>query len=187
MYRVFSRRLAVGASLVFGVMACGDSATEPAGETEVISRVTLRLTPPNGGAAISAYIEDADGNGPGAPAAQVGTLALTKGVTYTGSVLFENRLITPVGDITAEVLKEASQHRVFYTVTAPGVTVSTTDVDAQNRALGLASTHAVASTATTGAGTVRVQLCHYPNAKVAGESTCSGETDILVTFGIAVN
>ena len=187
MYRFLSRKMAVRAALAFGMMACGDSTTEPAGENEVISRVTLRLTPPGGGAALSAYIEDADGNGPGAPSAQVGTLALTKGVTYTGSVLFENRLVNPIANITTEVLAEASQHRVFYTVTATGVTVNTTDVDAQNRALGLAFTQAVSATATSGAGTVRVQLCHYPNAKVAGESTCSGETDILVTFGIAVN
>lgn len=165
--------------------ACGESSTAPGGESEVISRVTLTLTPANGGTPLVTYIDDTDGNGPTAPAAQVATPALAKGVTYTGTVKFENRLKTPAEDITAEVQAEANTHRVFYTVTGTGVTLTTTDVDSQNRPLGVRFTKAVAATAT--AGSVRVVLCHYDaKPKVATATSCDGETDINLLFNYTI-
>lgn len=184
-----SRRfLALGAvALVTMATACGDSSTAPGGESEVISRVTITLTPSGGGTALTAYIDDADGNGPTAPSAQVGTLSLTRGVTYTGAIKFENRLVNPAEDITTEVRSEANEHRVFYTVSSTGVTLTTTDVDSQNRPLGTAFTKAIGATATTGAGTVGVVLCHYDNvAKVATATSCAGETDINVSFNFTI-
>jgi hypothetical protein len=181
-------RLSATALLVLSQAGCGASTTEPAGEEEVISRVTLQLTPAGGGAAQSAFIEDADGAGPGAPSAQSGTLSLTRGVSYTGTVRFENRLVTPVEDITAEVRAEPNEHRVFYTVSPAGVSVITSDVDGQNRPLGLAFTTAVGASASAGAGTIRVQLCHYSSTlKTLDATSCTGDTDILVTFNTVVN
>ncbi len=178
--------LAGASALVLAVSACGDSTTAPGGETEVISRVTLTLTPSAGGAALSTYIDDSDGNGPTAPSAQVGALALAKGVTYTGTVKFENRLKTPAEDITAEVQAEANEHRVFYTVTNTGVTLTTTDVDGQNRPLGVRFSKVVTPTA-SGTGTMRVVLCHYDDApKVATATSCSGDTDIDLTFNFTI-
>jgi hypothetical protein len=178
--------LALGALLLTSLAACGDSATDPGGESEVISRVTLSLTPAAGGAPITAYIDDTDGNGPTAPSAQVGALALTRGVTYTGTVRFENRLATPVVDITAEVRSEANEHRVFYTVTGTGVTVTTTDVDAQNRPLGLTFSKVLTGSAT--AGSLRVLLCHYGSTtKVATATSCTGDTDVNQLFTFTVN
>ncbi len=176
-----SRRwMALGSGLLVSLAACGDSSTAPGGESEVISRVTLTLTPASG-PALTTYIDDADGNGPTAPSAQVAIPALVRGVTYTGTVRFENRLVNPVEDITAEVQKESNEHRVFFTVTGTGVTVTTTDNDGQGRPLGLRFTKAVASTAT--AGTTRVVLCHYDDSpKVASATSCTGDTDIDVTF-----
>jgi hypothetical protein len=168
-----------------GLAACGESSTAPGGEQEVISRVTLTLTPANGGAPLTAFIEDADGNGPGAPSAQVGALALVRGASYTGTVKFENRLVNPPEDITEEVEEEANEHRVYYTVTGSGVTITTTDRDPQGRPLGLAFTKAVG--ATSAAGTTRVVLCHYDDAPKNGSSTsCQGETDIDVTFNFTI-
>ena len=184
-----SRRiLALGSvALVALATACGESSTAPGGESEVISRVTITLTPSGGGTALTAYIDDADGNGPTAPSAQVGTLSLTRGVTYTGAITFENRLVNPAEDITTEVRSEANEHRVFYTVSSTGVTLTTTDVDSQNRPLGTTFTKAIGATATTGAGTVGVVLCHYDNvAKVATATSCAGETDINVSFNFTI-
>ncbi|WP_373061045.1 type 1 periplasmic binding fold superfamily protein [Gemmatimonas sp.] len=186
--RGMSRRvvLAGAGALVLAVSACGDSSTAPGGESEVISRVTLTLTPPAGGAALSSFIDDSDGNGPTAPSAQVGALALARGVTYTGTVKFENRLKTPAEDITAEVQKEANEHRVFYTVTNAGVTITTTDVDGQNRPLGLRFSKVV-TPAASGIGTVRVVLCHYGStSKVATATSCTGDTDISLTFNFTI-
>jgi len=170
-----------------GLGACGESSTAPGGEVEVISRVTLTLTPSSGGTALTAFIEDSDGNGPQSPSAQVGTLALTPGVTYTGTIKFENRLVNPPEDITEEVQAEANEHRVYYTVAGTGVTVTTTDTDSQNRPLGLRYTMAVAASPAPTAGTTRAVLCHYDEApKVASSTSCQGETDIDVTFNYTI-
>lgn len=179
------RMMALGSGILVSLAACGDSTTAPGGESEVISRVTLTLTPAAGGTALTTYIDDTDGNGPTAPSAQVAIPALTRGVTYTGTVKFENRLANPVEDITAEVQSEANEHRVFFTVTGTGVTVTTTDVDGQNRPLGLRFSKAVGGTAT--AGTTRVVLCHYDDApKVGSATSCTGETDIDVSFAFTI-
>lgn len=180
------RTMALGTGVLVSLAACGESSTAPGGESEVISRVTLTLTPSNGGAALTTYIDDSDGNGPTAPSAQVAVPALVRGVTYTGTVKFENRLKTPAEDITTEVQAEANEHRVFYTITSgSGVTITTTDVDGQNRPLGLRFSKAVAAGATAGA--VRVVLCHYDSApKVASATTCTGETDIDLPFAFTI-
>jgi len=188
MTKMFSRSSfsAGSLALLVAASACGDSSTAPGGETEIISRVTLTLTAP-GGAVQTVYVDDADGNGPTAPSAQVGTLTLARGVTYTGAVKFENRLVNPIVDITTEVRAEANQHRVFYTVTPTGVTLTTTDLDSQNRPLGTTFTKAVAATAAPGAGTVRVLLCHYDSAvKVGTATSCAGETDINILFAATI-
>jgi hypothetical protein len=186
MSKMSSRRLtALGSLVLVSLGACGESSTAPGGESEVISRVTLTLTPATGGTALTTYIDDADGKGPTAPSAQVAVPALARGVTYTGTVKFENRLKSPAEDITAEVQAEANEHRVFYTVTGTGVTITTTDVDGQNRPLGLRFTKAVGATAT--AGSTRVVLCHYDSApKVATSTSCTGETDIDLTFAYTI-
>lgn len=124
----------VAASLL-AAAACGDSSTGPGGEQELISRVTITLTPAGGGASLTAYIDDPDGLGPTPPSAQVGTLTLIAGATYTGTVLFENRLVTPPENITEEVAAEAEEHQVYYTVAGTGTTFSVTDVDGLGRDL----------------------------------------------------
>ena len=168
------------------VAACGDSSTAPGGESEVISRVTLTLTPASG-AALTAFIDDSDGNGPTAPSAQQGTLALARGVTYTGTVKFENRLVNPVEDITAEVQKEANEHRVFYSSTNSALTITATDTDGQGRPLGLRFTLATPAAATAGSAPIRVVLCHYDSApKTAAATSCTGETDIDLTFAASI-
>ena len=174
-------------ALSLALVSCrGDSITDPAGETEVISRVTLTLTSA-GGAATSAFIEDADGNGPNPPSAQVGTLILPSGTTATGTIRFENRLVTPVENITDEVRKEANEHRVIYTVTGNGVTITTTDVDGAGRPLGLTFTAAAASGAPSGPRSLRVVLCHYDaTPKPAVATSCTVDTDIDVSFALTV-
>jgi hypothetical protein len=178
---------ALAAASLFTLIGCrGDSVTAPGGESEVISRVTLSLTPA-GGSAASAYIEDADGNGPGAPSAQVGTLSVTRGVTYTGSVRFENRLVTPIENITDEVIAEGAEHRVLYTVSGEGITVTTTDLDNTGKPLGVNFTLAAGASATSGPRNMRVVLCHYgTTTKPATATSCTVDTDIDVTFALTV-
>lgn len=186
MLKLSSRRsMVLGSACLMSLAACGDSTTAPGGESEVISRVTLTLTPAAGGSSLVTYIDDTDGNGPTSPSAQVAVPALARGVTYTGTVKFENRLKTPAEDITTEVQAESNEHRVFFTTTGTGVTITTTDVDGQNRPLGLRFTKALGAAAT--AGNTRVVLCHYDDApKVASATSCTGETDIDVSFAFTI-
>ena len=174
-------------ALSLALVSCGgDSITDPAGETEVISRVTLTLTSGTG-AVSSAFIEDADGNGPNPPSAQVGTLSLPSGTTATGTIRFENRLVTPVENITDEVRAEANEHRVIYSVTGAGVTFNTTDVDGAGRPLGLTFTAAAAAGTPSGVRTLRVVLCHYDKTpKPAVATSCTVDTDIDVSFALTV-
>lgn len=179
-------RAATACLAAAALAACGDSSTAPGGESEVISRVTLTLTPATG-AALSAFIDDSDGNGPAAPSPQQGTLALARGVTYTGTARFENRLVTPVEDITAEVQKESNEHRVFTSSTNSALTITATDTDAQGRPLGLRFTLSTPATATAGSAPIRVVLCHYDSApKTATATSCTGETDIDLTFAASI-
>jgi hypothetical protein len=168
--------------LALGVSACGDSTTGPGGEQELITRVTLTLVPTGGGATLTAYIDDPDGLGPLPPSAQVGSLDMVAGGTYTGTILFENRLVTPPEDITEEVEEEAEEHGIIYTVGGTtGTTVTINDTDADGKFLGLDYT--VTAGATPGAGTLRVVLCHYDDApKPMTASSCAGDTDIDLTF-----
>jgi len=185
---VSTRRLVTGIGLLTATIvlaACGDSATAPGGEQELITRVTLTLTPATG-APIVSFIDDPDGNGPQAPSAQSGAITLTRGATYTGTVKFENRLVNPPEDITEEVEEEANEHRVYYTVTGAGITVTTLDTDPAGRPLGLR--YRVVAGSTAGAGAMRVVLCHYDDdPKVATSTSCQGDTDIDVTFNYTIN
>jgi hypothetical protein len=184
---VFPRRMLTGAGLLataVALAACGDSSTAPGGEQELITRVTLTLTPTTGSPIVS-FIDDADGNGPQAPSAQSGAITLTAGATYTGTVKFENRLENPPEDITEEVEEEANEHRVYYTVTGAGITVTTLDTDGAGRPLGLQ--YRVVPGSTAGAGALRVVLCHYDDApKVASSTSCQGDTDIDVVFNYTI-
>ena len=96
--------------------------------------------------------------------------------------------MTPVENITDEVKTEANQHRVIYTVSGTGVTVTATDLDATGRPLGVAFTAGAATGTAAGARTIRVLLCHYDGGvvKPAVATSCTAETDIDVTFNASV-
>jgi hypothetical protein len=184
-----SRRAVLTASLaVLLAAACSDDDPTGPGEQEIISRVTITLTPVGGGQAIVAVINDPDGNGPQPPTAQQGAIVLAAGTTYDGEVTFENALENPPENITEEVLEEAEAHRVFYT---PGgglvgrISFVNLDTDANNAPLGV--TFQVVVTAGGAAnGTFEVRLSHYDEEPKGNGQTPSTETDVLVSFTASV-
>ncbi len=183
-----SRKLFSGLSaivLLTAASACGDSSTAPGGDQELITRVTLTLTPTTGGTPIVVFINDPDGKGPQAPSAQAGVLTFARSTAYTGSVKFENQLENPPENITEEVEAESNEHRVFYSTTGAGFVVTTTDVDSQGRPLGVRFSAAAGTTPGTGA--LRVVLCHYGESpKPAVATSCTVSTDIDVVFNYTV-
>ena len=119
--------------------ACGDDPSAPiqgGGDPENISRVTVTLTPTGGGNAVTSVRVDPDGTQlPQAVGPAQGTLSLTKGTTYNGTIALLNDLDpNNVVNISNEVHNEADFHRFFYTFSCSGVSVPTSslDVDTQS-------------------------------------------------------
>ena len=187
MYLARRRTLPALLATVAVLVGCGDENDNAgAGDAEVISRVTVTLTPTTGGATQTAIINFST---PTTPEPQAGTLALTPGVTYDGTVEFTNAFANPAVDITAEVEAEADEHRIFYTVTGPeGVSIPTSslDLDPNGAPLGLTYQVVVAAGAESGAGTIRVVLSHYDDQPKGSGQTPSNETDVDVAFAYTV-
>ncbi len=156
--------------------------TEGPGEEELITRVTLTLSPAGGGANVVAEATDADGDGTNF---QIGTLALTANTTYTGSITVYDDINDE--DITAEVEEEADEHQFFYLPgggVASRVTVTITDEDSNALPVGLDFTVAV-SAGDAATGTIQVILGHYDEAPKDGV-TQSDESDIDLVFPVTI-
>ena len=175
-----------------GAIAACDDPTEPiANEEELITDVTITLTPVGGGASIVSTIADPDADGPTPPNTQTTAIALDAGVTYNGSIGFFDRSDPAnVDDITLEVAEEDDEHRVFYTVNGlVGVSVpdGSLDTDVNGAPLGLTFQVVVDAGTATGTGSIRVVLSHYDDGPKGDGMTPSDETDVDVTFTVSVN
>jgi len=186
------RTFALATFLAAGAVACGDDpAAPPVGnEQELITDVTITLTPTTGGAAITTTISDPDGEGPNPPNAQTAAIVLTPGMTYDGTIAFvDNQDPANPENITAEVAEEDDEHRVFYTLTGlTGITIpdSSLDTDGNGAPLGL-TFQVVADATASGSGTIRVVLSHYDDTPKGDGSTPSNETDVDVSFSASVS
>jgi hypothetical protein len=190
-----SRRLLTAAALAL-LAACNDNPAAPiegAGDPENISRVTITLAPVGGGTTVTSFRVDPDGTQlPQSVGAAQGTLALTKGKTYNGSVSLRNDLDpNNVIDITAEVRKESDFHRFFYTLSCAGVTVPTSslDLDTQTPGQPVGINFQVvvdANAASTTSCTLRVVLHHFEAAKGDGLGS-TFDTDLDIDFPVTVS
>ena len=195
------------------VAACSDNPSEPppgAGDPENISRITITLTPVGGGAAVTSEIVDPDGTTlPTPPNPPSATLALTKGVTYTGTITLLND-IDPgnIIQITDEVTDEKNFHRFFYTIFTAAtpvdainlppydvtrkidIPISSLNLDAQPAPgpypFGTTFQVIVDATAPTGDSQLNVQLHHFEGAKGDGLGT-TFDTDLNVSFPVSVS
>jgi hypothetical protein len=173
---------------LFAFNSCSDDDAQPVIEQEVITTVTVTLTPQNlFGLPVILTSNDIDGNGPIAPVINsMGTI--TPGETYTGSVSLFNILTNPIDNISAEVLAKGAEHQFFFN--APGVgTFAYTDQDVDDRPIGLEFTFTAAANAQS--GNLTVILRHEPNKTAEGVeagniANAGGETDIEVTFPVTV-
>ena len=162
---------------------CDSSEPDPGpGEEELITRVTLTLTPSNGGADVVVNANDPDGDGANF---EIGTINLTAGVSYTGSITVADDINNE--DITEEVEAEADEHQFFY-IPAGGVasrvTVTVTDMDGNGLPLGLAYTVDV-SAGDAATGTMQVVLSHYDEGPKDGVNQ-SDESDVDLAFPVNI-
>jgi len=203
---MFMRTSSVFILGLLGLAACGDDgASDPNASQEVITTVTLTLTPMGGGSPIVAEVDDPDGDGGDPPT--IDSLGLPAGATYGVAVGFQNRLELPAEEITDEVRDEAIDHQIFFTgsaVTGPAsgssnaaITQAYADTDANGLPIGLSNTFTVASAP---GGDLIVTLRHMPPindhpvktadaaalVKASGFSSIGGENDAQVTFPVAI-
>lgn len=168
---------------IIGFTSCSSDDPDHVHEEEVITTMTITLSPQGGGSDIILKTQDLDGDGPGLPVITNGDLVA--GTTYNGSIEFLNETESPADDITAEVSSEGDEHQILFTPSSGlDITTSYTDTDSNGNPIGLTFT-IVANTASSGNFTVTLK--HEPtkpnDGTVAG---AGGETDIAATFSVNV-
>lgn len=186
--RKFLLLFGMAAALAFASCNNDDDVENPdnTNESEVITTVTMTLTPDGGGTPIVASYVDPDGDGGNPPTIE--SLALKSSTTYEVSVELLNESVTPPENITEEIKEEAADHQ-FYYEPAPAslLQVSNLDLDENNLPVGLTAT--VVSGA-AGSGNLLVTLKHKPAgegvAKAANDPKSKGETDIEINFPVSI-
>lgn len=160
--------------------ACKKKVVEATNQEELITTILLNFS--NADTTFTVKYEDLDGAGGNAPT--IGAIGLKANKTYNVSLVITDASKTPAVNISDEVKTEGTDHQFFYTINTANVSVKTTDVDANNKPLGLTSTW-VTSTANT--GSITLTLKHQPNIKPAAPGNINvGDTDIEATFSVTI-
>jgi hypothetical protein len=156
-------------------------------DEEVITTLTVKLTPQTGGATLSFSFDDPDG--PGGAAPTIAPIVLAPNTIYNVSLELYNKTTNPVTNLTTEISAESNAHRFYYAPSAgSNITVSNLNNDVNGIPFGLTSTW------TTGApsqGTMKITLRHYggnPPNKAADDPVTSNKssTDAEVTFNTTI-
>lgn len=173
-------------ALAFFASCSDDDTPTVVNEEEVITTLTLRLTPVGGGTTLEFKSQDTDGDGPNTPDIIDG-LGLLASTEYTGTIEFLNELESPAEDITEEVLEEGDEHQVFYSFTGTsGSTVTYNDMDENGNPIGLDISLNSGTAATN--NSITIILRHEPTKPNDGTaSAAGGETDVEATFTFNVN
>lgn len=165
------------------VTSCDSDDPDIANEEELITTVTLTLTPNDTKEeTVEVTYEDLDGDG--GTEATITTGTLVSDMQYDVSIELLNELESPAEDITAEVEEEADDHQFFFVIEEDlDLTYSYNDEDSDGNPIGL-STSWVTGNASSGA--VTVILRHEPTKPNDGLSDAGGETDIEIDFEFTI-
>jgi len=174
---------AIIASVLFVSCSNDDDSPLPVNDEEVITTLTVTLTPSGGGTPVTLQKRDLDGDGPNAPVISVsGDLAA--GTVYNGSIVLLNETEDPAENITEEVEEEADEHQFFYTFGSDlDITTEYMNFDGDGNPLG---TEFTITTVMASSGALTFTLRHEPTKPNSGLSDAGGETDIEAIFNIAV-
>lgn len=178
------KKSAFYALLTLAMLGCSDDDTTPEiiNEDELITTVILTLTPDSGDQVVLTTI-DLDGVGPDEPVTTV-VGNFSENTIYDGTVAFLDESGEEVEDITQEVIEEADEHQVFYTV-GEGLNITTTylDSDSNGNPLGVSIT---LETGEASSGSLTVTLRHEPVKPNDGLESAGGETDIATSFDVSI-
>ncbi|HMO61436.1 MAG TPA: hypothetical protein PKC39_00225 [Ferruginibacter sp.] len=139
--------------------ACKKDKKTESNDEEVITTLTIKLTPVGGGTTLSYSFDDPDG--PGGLAPTIDEIVLAPSTTYNAEIELLNKTVSPPENITEEVEEEAEAHRFYFEVQGgANLTIDNLDTDANGVPLGINSTWTTGAAST---GKVQVTLRHYPN------------------------
>ncbi len=160
---------------------CSDD-PEATNEEEVITTITVTLTPVGDGTPITLGWDDANLDAIVDDAEITVSGGLKMNTSYTANIQMANKSATPEIDIDEEIDEEAEDHLFCFKVTGIALTITAEDEDRNGLPVGLNSTW---TTTTAGTGTVNIVLRHQPNVKT-GDCPGSGDTDASITFDVEV-
>lgn len=174
--------LVVGGLLLSSCSSEDDNPT-PVNEGEVITTLTVTLTPEGNGTVVTLQSRDLDGDGPNPPIITLlGSVA--GNTTYSCSIVLLNETVSPPENITEEVEEEADEHQFFFTTTGAIESVTYDDEDINGNPVGILFT---LSTFTAGPATLTVTLRHEPKKPNNGTlADAGGETDMAQSFSFTV-
>ena len=175
--------MAIFAIVLLNSCSDDDDTPEAVHEEEVITTMTITLTPSGGGTAVTLKTQDLDGDGPNAAVISVSG-NLTAGVAYNGAIELLNETESPAEDITEEVEEEGDEHQFFYTVgSGLDATTAYTNFDGNGNNLG---TEFTLTAGAASSGNLTFTLRHEPTKPNTGLSDAGGETDIAATFSVTI-
>ena len=148
-------------------------------EQEVITTVKVKLTDSTGNAKTFSW-EKKDPNSAAAPI--VDTIKLVANKVYTGELTILNASVSPVEDMTQEIRDKKADHLFVFKTTGANVNVKITDLDANQKPVGLTTTWTVQGIST---GSINILLKHLPTKTAANPET-TGSTDIDAIFPIKI-
>ena len=164
------------------LQSCDKDDPEPVNEEEVITTVEVTLVPAGSGSPVALKFFDADGEqGSIAPLITVSS-SLRASTTYSAVIELRNETVNPPLNITNEVAEEADDHLFCFDVSGD-IVISYEDADRNGLPIGLFSTWQVGA---AGNAQVIVSLRHQAGTKT-GECPGGGESDVEITFNLAVN
>ena len=169
---------------LFTIMLAGCSDDQEAiNEKEVITTISVMLTPKTGGATpIVLGWDDANLDAVVDAAEITMSGGLKINTAYAADIQVANKSASSEIDIDEEILEEAEDHLFCFTVTGVALTIQVDDEDRNGLPVGLETTW---TTTTASTGTVTIILRHQPNLKT-GDCPGSGDTDVSITFNIQV-
>jgi len=167
-------------------ISCEDKDPVIPNPEELITTFIYILTPESGGSNIVLSFEDLDGDG-GNPPSYL-TEPIPANTTFNGVIQLLNKTVSPIEELTPEILAEQEDHQLFFKVEGANLNISYNDTDADGNPLGLSTK---ASSGDAGTGTLTITLRHEPDKSATGVSegnleNAGGETDIEVTFPITI-
>ncbi len=177
------KSLIAASILLISFNSCKKDPVVDPNEEELLTTVRITLTEKISGSQSLFEFKDLDGEG-GQPPSLFEQIVLEKQKAYDCSIEFLNESVSPIDNITEEILEEGEDHEIFFTATNSLVTFSNLSKDVNNLPLGLTSTWTTANA--TGSGTLSITLKHKPGIKALGDPITKGETDVALDFALVV-